>query len=433
MMAETSDTAPGDDSPAFTCISYAWGSGRVPHPFDARQTMSDRTLAVIETAVRIRCPGALWIDAFSVPFDPPARSTCLGRMGEIYSHASEVVVVLSERCSSMLTEIRESSPVSVPSLLQLEGDGWVSRVWTYQELVNNNKIFFVTEGSNDCWAQADDVLRNVAYAIDDYRKARGYNAFEFRSLHPKLDALESLILDWKIGPYLQRSAYQVISAMDQRDAVRPEDYFYAMMGAIGSSPAEDTSPGSAHPADRFMRICEQKGDYSFIYSTGPRSTAPGRGWRPEPGDQLKTVLPWPSCGDGQRGKVHPTHIQLDGLWRVTPGPICATAKKFVADWLQRIDPRKSAEDTPARILALLQLAGFSGCGNCLEMEQGYLFPQLPVTQAAGVFAAVATGVQMPFGSPALLLRRNGPNNDVCCGTGMFVGSVPKSGESRNVV
>jgi len=432
VLTEIADIVPGDDPPRFTCISYAWGSGKSAHLFDERETMSDRTLAVIETAVRIRSPAALWIDAFCVPFDELARSTCLSRMGEIYSQASEVVVVLSETCSSMLAQIRDSSQVDLESLLNFERDDWVSRVWTYQELVNSNKVTIAAEGS-DSWAEADDVLRTVSYAILDYRKALGYNPFEFRSLHPRLDDLESLIVDWKIGPYLKRSAYQVMSGMDQRHAARPEEYYSAMVGAIGGSPPDGKLLQLAHPADYFMRICETKGDYSFIYNTGPRSTALGKGWRPEPADRLKAIFSWASYGDGQPGRVHPTHIQLDGMWRVTRGPISPTAKKYVGDWLQRFDPRSSSEDTPVHMLRLLRLAGFSGCDHYLEMEHGYLFPQLPLTQLDGVFAAVSVGVRMPFGAPGLLLRQNGPDSHFCCGVGIFVGSVPKSGESVNVV
>lgn len=431
VLAKIADIVPGDAPPRFTCISYAWGSGKAAHPFDGRETISDRTLEVIKTVVQIRPPGALWVDAFSVPFDELARSTCLSRMGEIYSQASEVVVVLSAKCCSMLEQIRESDRVDLALLLNFERDDWVSRVWTYQELVNSNKVLFVAEGG-DSWAEAEDLFRNVSYAIGDYRKTQGYNPFEFRSLYPRLDDLESLILDWKIGPYLERSAYQVMSGMDLRDAARPEEYYYAMVGAIGGSPTDAKALRLAHPAENFMRICEAKGDYSFIYTTCPRSTELGKGWRPEPVGRLKAIFSWPSYGDGQSGSVHPTHLQLDGMWRVSPGSISSAAKKFVGDWLQRTDPHSSSEDMPAHILRLLRLAGFSGCGNCLEMEHGYFFPQMSLTQIDGVFAAVSTGVRMPFGAPGLLLRRNGPDSHVCCGVGMFVSSVPKRGQSVNV-
>ncbi len=432
ILTESVDVPRGEDAPEYTCLSYAWGSGRTAHPLDDRETMSDRTLAAMEIAIRVQRPAALWVDAFCVPFYEPARSTCLSRMGAIYGQAARVVVVLSEPCLAMLEQIRNAGRVDTEALLTFERDEWVSRVWTYQELVNNNKIRFVAEGGSDAWADAEEVLRNVAYAISDYKEAQGYDTFTFRSLHPRLDGLEDLILDWKIGPYLERSAYQVMSGMDQRDAAQREDYFYAMIGAISASRAEAPALPPVHPAEHFMQICEAKGDYSFIYSTASRSTALGKGWRPKTADRLHPVFSWSSFGDGQSGCVYPTHIELNGMWRVMPGSIAAPARDFVAKWLQRSDSGSSTGDIPGRILRLLQLAGFSGCGEHLEAEHGYMFPHSPLTEGDGLFAAVATGVRMPHGSPGILLRANRSKIHECRGVGMFVGQVPESGETVSV-
>ncbi len=393
--------------------------------------MSDRTLVAIETAIRIRHPAAIWIDALCVPFEEPTRSSCLSRLGEIYSQASEVVIVLSEPCSAMLTQISDSNQVDWESLLMFGLDDWASRVWTYQELVNANKIFFVAEGEGDSQVEVEDVFRNMTYAIDEHKKAQGYNSFKFRSLHPKLDDLESVFLDWKIGPYLERSAYQVISGMDQRDAAQTGDHFYAVVGAIGSSSADVPMSRSMHPAEHFMRTCEAKGDYSFIYTTAPRSTVFGKEWRPEPVDHLQAIFAWPSWGN-QSGSLHPTHVQLDGMWRVKLGPLSSTARKFVTYWLLQSDPGSSLDNIPVQILRLLRLAGFSGCDDYLELENGYMFPHVPLMQTDGVFAAISTGVRMPLGSPGLLLRANGSNIYSWCGIGLFVGAVPESGENVNI-
>lgn len=429
ILTESADVPLGEGALEYTCLSYAWGSAKTAHPFDAAETMSARTLAVIETAIQIRCPAALWVDALCVPFDEPARSTCLSQMGAIYAQASQVVVVLSELCAVLLAQIRESGKVDTASLLTLEGDDWVSRVWTYQELVNNNKIFFVAEGRSDAWAEVEEFLRNVAYAIDEYKKAQGYDTFKFRSLNPRLDSLEDLIADWKMEDYPGRSAYQVMSGMEQRESAQPEDYFYAMVGAISASPADVAVLPSVHPAEYFMRICEAKGDYSFIYTAASRSKAPGKRWRPLAADRFQAIFAWHSYGEGQSGRVYSTHIQLDGMWRVMPGAITSTAKTFVRKWLQGGGTDRSTEDMPARILRRLRLAGFSGCGEYLETEHGYMFPHSPLTQRDGVFAAVATGVRMVHGSPGLLLKLNRSDIHECCDVGFFVGQVPKSGES----
>ena len=432
IVTESADIPRGEDAPEYTCLSYAWGSGRTTHPFDNRETMSDRTLAAMEVAIRVQRPAVLWVDAFCVPFDEPARSTCLSQMGAIYGQATRVVVVLSAPCLPMLEQIRNEVRVDAEALLTFERDDWVSRVWTYQELVNNNKIRFAVEGGSDAWADAEEVFNKVAHAISDYKKAQRYDSFTFRSLHPRLDGLEDLVLDWKLFGYLERSAYQVMSGMDQRDAAQREDYLYAMIGAISASEAEAPALPLVHPAEYFIQICEAKGDYSFIYSTASRSTAPGKGWRPSASDRLHPVFPWSSYGDGQSGRVYPTHIELNGMWRAMPGSITAPASNFVAKWLERSNAGSSKRDVPAHILRLLQLAGFSGCGEHLETEHGYMFPHSPLTEGDGLFPAVATGIRMPHGSPGLLLRANRSKVHECHGVGMFVGQVPESGETVRV-
>jgi hypothetical protein len=73
-----------------------------------------------------------------------------------------------------------------------------------------------------------------------------------------------------------------------------------MIGAITSASMDDARDATLDPAEYFMRVCEAKGDYSFIYSTAPRSDVPGRSWRPIAGS-LPAILCWHSFGDGQSG------------------------------------------------------------------------------------------------------------------------------------
>ena len=389
-------------------------------------------MAVVETVIRSQQPTALWVDAFCVPREEPARATCLGSMGAIYAHASQVVVVLSEPSSALLEQIRETGEVDESALLALESDDWVSRAWTYQEIVNSGKVRFVSQGADDAWADAIDVLSKAGYAIDRFKKAHGYDTFKMRALHPRLDGLEDLIVDWKISDYLERSAYQVMCGMHGRDSAQPEDLFYAMIGAISTSPAEGPTLPSGPPAEYFMQICEEKGDYSFIYSTAPRSEEPGRRWRPKTADRFRAVFPWHCWGEGQSACVNPTHIQLNGMWLVNPVSTPTTAKPWVADFLKTSDDSSSSEDLPASMLRQLRLAGFQGCGEHLEMETGYFFSYSPLPQGPDLFVAAATGIQMSLGSPGLLLRRNASEIHDFCGIGLFVGRVPKKGVSLDV-
>src|SRR4051812_3649460 len=77
----------------YTCISYAWGTGREPNPLNPSSPflISDRTLPALKTITRhLPTCTAIWIDAFCIPSTEPSRSQSLESMGYIYAQAVEV-------------------------------------------------------------------------------------------------------------------------------------------------------------------------------------------------------------------------------------------------------------------------------------------------------------------------------------------------------
>ena len=219
-------------------------------------------------------------------------------MGAIYGNASQVVVVLSKSSSVLLEQFHRSRRIDTATLLVLENDDWITRAWTYQEIVNSKSIHFIAEEGSEASVSGEELLNGVGQAIADYKKLKGFDSFKLRTLHPRLDSLEDVIADWKIADYLERTAYQVMSAMDRRVSEREDDQFYAMVGAITATPLYDQDGRSAYPAEYFMQICESKGDYSFIYSTAPESEISGKCWRPVI-SPIHAIFPWHTSGKGQ--------------------------------------------------------------------------------------------------------------------------------------
>jgi hypothetical protein len=88
---------------------------------------------------------------------------------------------------------------------------------------------------------------------------------------PGLDALEDLIADWLISDYTRRSAFQVMSNLDRRYTSEPPNYFYSMIGAIlQSTSTRRPSTTIAELSETLMIVCEEKNDFSFLYSTAAR-------------------------------------------------------------------------------------------------------------------------------------------------------------------
>lgn len=423
----------------YTCVSYAWGEGRVPHPFREGQEISDRTWLAAETTIRNVAPKALWLDALCVPVSEPERTQCLDRMGAIYGHCQKVVVVLSIDCEAMLQRVARQEPLDREALLAFENDRWLTRIWNYQELVNGEDIRFVVEGRELC-VEAEEVLNKVGFGLHEYRKEEGLDPFEMRDLHPRLDSLEDLILDWKLSAYLDRSAYRIMCGMFSRSARKPEDQFTAMVGALVDESDVIRAGSDAPPAEQYMQVCEAKGDFSFIYTSAPRNPGRGRRWRPAAAKWFDAVFPWTTYGAGQSGTLYSDSLQLDGMNCLEPAPLTDAALKFLADWLgtSSREPKILAGHTFQR----LRRGGFSGSEVVIEVGSGLFYPQDPFapahdhseqeTSASDVLIAVATGLQMPHGAPALALRAGDNEPHKCLGVGIYVGPVKPPGESVRV-
>ncbi len=423
---EYTTIADAAQAPPYTCISYSWGRGRTAHPLRAGHTMSDRAMPALEAAIKALRPPAIWLDAMCVPFDNPARAACLRSMGAIYGAAAQVVAVLSQSTCAVLDEISTTGRLQPQALLLLENDEWVTRAWTYQEIVNSQRIDFIAEGGQVAPVAGDQLLNVVGQAIDAFKKAQGFDAFRMRALYPRLDSLEDLIADYMTAAYLERSAYQAMSAMDRRFAEQADDHFHALLGAITAEPLDRQDDAALHPAECFMRVCEAKGDYSFIYCNAPRSAGAGRRWRPVAG-RIPAVFPWHSYGDGQTGSLYPTHLQLDAMGRLHSGAVAADAAKLVDWWLQSDNASASRAEVTDALLERLRLGGFTGCGEHLQFEEGYFFPQSALRPDEEPVVVVATGVKWVQGAPALLLAATQTDVHEFRDVGVFVGRVPKDG------
>jgi len=309
-------TAQGD-VPSYVCISYAWGDGRTPHILDRGRVMPARTVSVVE-ATRTAFPSqALWVDALCVPMADPERSECLRSLGAIYSAAAMVVVVLSGAAEQVLGELTASDSITEEALLALEADDWASRAWTYQELVNAADVHFIGEHGNTSPVSASRLFNAVGERMEKFRTSHGLDQWKLRRLHPRLDGLESLIGDWRLSAYAQRSAFRVMGSMANRSAVHQDEVYYAMVGAITTDAAGDTDDRDAPAAEYFMRVCERKGDFSFVYSGSDRARP---SWRPVPG-ALTAVLPWHSDGDAQTGELDGLRLRLHQMAQAHQGEL----------------------------------------------------------------------------------------------------------------
>lgn len=429
------ETLEPTDIPSYICISYSWGKGRIKNVFEDEQEMSDRTIPVIESAIKASRASAIWVDALCVPYGSPDREACLLRMGQIYSSASEVYVVLSKKCSEVFRQIREVNHLNAEALYILESDDWVDRPWTYQESANRS-INFIAEGDDGRVAVSDiDLLNIVLTSSDDYIAAQKIDAHSFALQFPRVEYLQNLIASHNIEFNLGLSAYQVMSDMYRRYSDETVGFYSALICAFSPVPIPLNSQTEAlsHSAEYFMQVCEAKDDYSFIYCVAPRSEVPGRSWRPV-ADHIPPLTTHLNIhGSGQTGSLKPTHLQLDNMSRMNPGVLNSDSQKAVIFFAKGFKANLQTDDLANIALNRLRQLGFSGCGDYLELENGYFFPQSPLARSEEYFVAISPNVIWTNGGPSLLLRSSGTDINCFCDVGVFVGRVPMTGgESINV-
>lgn len=450
------------DAPTYTCLSYAWGEEKVRNSLNEGPEISARTVPSLRAAVAssqsqscwsdnikfshrgeadkeeaaqraaLKASRAFWIDAFCVPPYDPDRAACLQEMGRIFSAAFQVIVVLTSQCSSAIKRVSHTEGIEPCELLSLEREDWVSRTWTYQEAVNSRALYFSVEDEENLIVSGNDFLRTIVYAIEKYKEFHEFNNIAWVQTHPGLNNLEMLLADYLIADYTDRSAYQVMSVMGHRISERPEDFFYAMIGSITTASSILEVGETLPPAEYFMSVCEQKGDFSFIYNTAPRSEIDGQGWRPLE-EKFSAVLPGLIIfGSGEAGVRETKYLKLENMFRPIPGAIAADGLK-AASWFMGPQSEGLLSDAVASgVLKKLKVLGFTGCGEYLEFETGFFFPQSKPQLSEGLFVAISCEINWVTGGPGLLLRSNSSDVNDFVDVGAFVGRNPKSGQEIKV-
>ena len=414
----------------FTCISYSWGAGREPNPFEPTSTISSRTIpALLAAATHRPSSTCFWVDAFCMPQDTREKTETLEGMGYIYSEAHEVIAVLSSSFRPALEQMRISDRVDPRYLHGLESDEWVSRAWTYQEAVNSKALYVTCEEDRSSPNNDSSPLIDGAH----FMNCLGYTlsllegtGFDKMLCFPRLDAFTELIADYMSGGYQQRPALQVMSNMDRRTQSRAEDHFYAMLGAI--SIARPSFIEAREPCELFMSLCEGKGDYSFIYSAAKRDEMPSRRWRPAARlTDLPSILPWYCYGEGQAGYEREGSFYLDQVMLLEQAPIEEGGEKFVEEWLghSKILPTSETSQVPLwdSAYTALRIMGFKGSPECLSTKSGFFFPFEQVSTDQVVSIVVATGVKWTLGAPGLARYYQG--NEESYMPGVFFGRIDK--------
>ncbi|KAI0308261.1 hypothetical protein B0F90DRAFT_146904 [Multifurca ochricompacta] len=410
--------------PEYTCVSYVWGPGRAPNPM-ADVMMSDHTMPALRAVLRNHPCKKIWQDIFCVPHDRKRKRATLESMGFIYGKAAQVIAVLSEdslRAFDAMAHWNHKERPDRSALDIFENDSWIRSVWTYQEVVNGQRLYFVGENVDNILIDGVKFLNSFGHFLQTFRKRNIPDAFQFHVSYPFVDSFEDVLVEWLMGGLYERSALQVLSSMWKRVWHEEANYFYAMIGTITGRPSQRTSdPTIETLSDAFMTTCEDKGDYSFIFCCNERDSRSGYTWRPAR-EVLRPVLPWHSYGEGQFGERDINGVLiLKGLAMLTPAShVGDGGREMAGGWLHLPNIRSyNDEDLKRHLLEHLHKIGFSGSGTPVTVVDGIFFPQQRIPPDTEVQFWVSTSLSWAMGAPGLAVVSNEDNKTYV--PGVYIG------------
>ncbi|KAJ5042320.1 uncharacterized protein L3040_004872 [Drepanopeziza brunnea f. sp. 'multigermtubi'] len=456
----------------FHCVSYVWGPGVEPLGsfFGCKREISDQTRPALTAAIKAadviqgelkgERTEAFWIDAICIPqLEVPARYKTLESMGFIYNAATSVIIVLKSpawRIVEQASAKKSPEPLSYDDMHVLETDTWISRVWTYQELVNGRAIHFTSPPSgpdreSHVVVEATQFFNCIGHSLARYKRETHVSESTALATFPNLNVLEDTLLDSLLSGYLERPALGILCNISTRsfDAMFPQNRLLACLGALTKEPSWGPPSDDLGPlSEKMMGLCERKGDYSFVFTADERSLESGRTWRPDTRqassrDGPKHLVPlinWPvhgnPVGETQRGRTDEEGFWLEKMVPLRVEDAMRPAAKIELDkifwgW---IDPRQpnllrrglfgreeEKADWLGALAKFLVRIGYKGCLEPHLCETGLFFSQKEFRKGKffELFAAASLGYY--FGAPGIARWRDGGKWGYCAG--VFVGLV----------
>jgi hypothetical protein len=416
-------------SEKYICVSYAWENITKKHPFSNETNISNRTLSVLQTACYsfkqllnsnekdIVETNKIWVDSLCIPLNNKEdKELHYFLMGEIYSKSMAVFVVLSTETEVVLNKVRNGNNFTGVDFEILNQDKWVSRHWTYQEIVNSGKIYICSENSREKPIFASVFFDKIANEIQNFSKINGLSTLDFQEKLPYLTSLEAVILDWRIMDYQERSIYQVMVNMEYRKSDYSSSKLKAMFGCI-SNQLQSINFNSKDDYSIFLEICKLKEDYSFIFNTSKNRKLNNEKWCPISYD-FKPIFSWLYCyGEGQKGKYINGYLELDNI---------------IIEKISNLneEPLKKEE-----MIDYLKKLKFEGSYLSFETESGYFFNQFEIDLIDSEYLiGISTGIKWTFGAPAILIKKS-PQPEIYdfISCGVFFGTQNKGVKHYKII
>ena len=215
--------------------------------------------------------------------------------------------------------------------------------------------------------------------------------------------------------YSARSALSIFASFASKRNADPANYYYALLGTLTVSPQQLEWNPDQNLAEKVMAICEDKNDFSFIYTIAARDSDPKRCWRPlaapfEGLDRysipafLRPLMIWHTWGETQSGRYDTEGFWLDGMAVMEPASTIGDAGKEAFSLLVRQPELRYADETTHRdsVLAAIRGLGFEGVATPIVVTGGLIFTLDEIRHTEILRLLISTQIRWPQGAPGLV-------------------------------
>lgn len=322
-------------------------------------------------------------------------------LGEIYENAAAVIVVLSNTFATALVKVSDGNPFTKEDYEIINNDNWISRYWTYQEMVNPRKVYLVSESNSSSVIHASIFFDKLSQGFEMFCYDHNIKSIEAIQKYPYINSFKAGILEGMV--FEQRSIYHAMSNMEYSKSSSIDSKLESLYSFLSKRKNLDVL-SIKDDYEKFLELCIRTNDYSFIYNISTNRSSHHQKWKPVSYDFIPIYTWLYAWGSKQDGELHADHLLLKNMILETRSTVSNGTISFLIKILN-----ENVEADSSNVLNLIRanLSGlsFEGCPDPIELERGFYFDQFNIDYNESNIIAICTGVQWTFGAPAMKLAK----------------------------
>lgn len=245
----------------YIAISHVWSDGRGNEVGNALPLCQLKSIHLYVLTQAIDRNALFWIDTMCVPTKEPLRNTAIMRMAQVYSAATQVLVLSSEFLARSLPSTPDEA------LFTIFCSKWMTRLWTMQEAALAKDIVFQFADQSIRYAALDDSMSEASVNLCGPSRVMGWQVY---------NAITSVVRmkrqNWTPDDFWRALQYRSTSRLSDA-AICGSILLESDLGQVLSAP-DDRKVQTFWSCQRYVAA-------GVLWAEGPRLTQDGFRWAPD--------------------------------------------------------------------------------------------------------------------------------------------------------